>query len=412
MAPLLPLTLALALASPLAELTYASPPKRASPTLEQHKLSVFDRGARLFVASHGVNLREGPSAGARVVTRLPFGAEVRVVARGAREAVSSRVDHWYRVVVVPEGEQPTAEGWLFGGTLTPFVRRANLDEDAALERVSAAWSWRHTVSLRAFDDGAERARVEWRPSASWRGGRITKLATHAATATGVPLVELEVLVGDPDAAPKTWWRVFYAYRPASDDETAALEEVFSVYRSAGVDARVRFDPATKSAEVTLLRDGKATRSERYPLAPHASAPPPPPAHADHECFVHVEELPPLLPKASRTLEEQHVVEEQASPGGGRVVVRHGGCVHYTQVWTLPLPGRKVPEATAARLAAAKQALEPFEAAGPILEALDEALESGGYDERGTFRCGDATCAVEAGALDGRPALVVSYDFPL
>lgn len=413
MSPFLPLTLVLALASPLAELTYASPPKGARPTIEQHKLSTFSKGARVFVASDEVNLRANPAVDAKVIAKLPFGAEVRVLARGVRAEVSSRVDHWYRVEVVDQRKERALSGWLFGGTLTPFVTRGNLDGDPALEQVSASWSWRHAAVVRVHDDGRESARAEWLPAGRWRGGRITKLALHEKGAAGIPLVELEVLIGDPDDGYRTHWRVFYAYRRpgAAAEGPRVLEEVFSTYRNEDIDTRVRFDPETKTAEVSFLREGVVTSTERHPLASGA-LPPPGLVHDDHGCFVHVKELPPLLPAGTRAVGEQYIVEEQALEGGGRVIVRHGGCVHYTQVWSFVTPEKKVPATVAAKLAAAKEALEPFEGAGPILEALGRALSEKTFDAEGGFPCGDAVCGVETGEVEGSPALVISYDFPL
>ncbi len=409
MSALLPLTLVMTLASPAGGLTYASPPRGAQPTLEQHKLTTFEADTRVFVASHDVNLRSAAGPEARVIAKLPFGAEVTVLERGARASVGSRVDHWYRVSVQLAKRGAPLQGHLFGSTLTPFLVRAGLDDDDGLEAVSASWSWRHAVSLRLFDDGAEAVRAEWRPGASWRGGRIEKLVAHAASATGVPLLELEVLIGDPDDRERTWWRVFYAYH-TPDDGPASLDEVFSTYRNHDVSTRVRFDPGRKVAEVQFLQGDVVTKTERYELGPAAPPDAAEPAPAEQDCFVHVEELPPLLPDGSRKLEPQHVVEEQQLAKGARVVVRHGGCVHYTQVWTVTLA--KIPRAPEGRLRAAKTALMPFEGAGPILEALERALLERDFDEHGGFPCGEATCAVETGALEGAPALIVSYDVPL
>lgn len=412
MSPWLPFTLVIALTSPSTELTYASPPLSAKPTLDQHEVSRFSRGARVFVASDDVVLRAAPAGDAEKVAKLAFGAEVRVLERGQRAALSSRVDHWYRVEVLPTRKERARTGWLFGATVTPFVSRVDLDEDKAPEQVSASWSERHAVVVRVHDEGQQSA-AEWRPAAGWRGGHIRKLVTHPASAAGVPLVEIEVRIGAPDDGFRTTWRVFYAYRrPAGASEgPRVLEEVFSTYRDGDVDVRVTFDPATKTAEVRSSRKGGVTSTERHLLAPEVRAPAGPP-HEEHECFVHVGELPPLLPKGTRAASEQYVVEEQPLPGGGRVVVRHGGCVHYTQVWSVLTPGKAVPAAVAAQLTAAKEALAPFEGAGPILEALTHTLADKTFDEQGGFPCGDAVCAVERGTLFGAPALVVTYDFPL
>lgn len=425
---LLPLLLGLTTTSPAtasetgsttATLTYASPPKAAKPALGQHKLTLFAKDERVFVASDDVNLRAKPAADAAVVAKAPFGAEVRILERGARDEVSARVDHWYRVEVRAPGKAGVKSGWVFGGTLTPFVLRANLDEDTALEQVSASWSWRHAAVVRVQDDGKESARAEWLPGARWRGGRIEKLATHTASAAGIPLVELEVLIGDPDDGYRTYWRVFYAYRQAAG--ARVLEEVFSTYRNEDIDSRVRFDPSTKTAEVSFVRDGAVTSTERYPLTPrnartkeamseheheHQHEP-----HGDHDCIVHVKELPPVLPAGTRVVREQEIVEEQALEGG-RLLLRHGGCVHYTQVWSFVPADKKIPATVAGRLALAKEVLAPFEGAGPLLEPLERALAEKSHDARGGFPCGDAICSVEKGEVDGRAALVITYDFPL
>lgn len=411
MIALLSLTVVVALTAPppVSELTYASPPRAARPALERHKVTTFAPGARLFVASHDVNLRSAANADAKVLGKLSFGAPVTIIERGARESVGSRVDYWYRVRTAGSKRAPGKEGHVFGSTLTPFLSRANLDDDGGLETFSASWTWQHAATVRVFDDGAEAVRAEWRPGATWRGGRITKLLAHAESVAGVPLVELEVLIGDPDEDYKTYWRVFYAYR-TPDVGPPSLDEVFSAYRNNEVATRVRFDAGSKSAEVQFLQGDVVTTSDRYSLTPPDRSPPVVEHRHDVECFVHVEELPPLLPSSKRTLEPQHIVETQALAGGGRVSVRHGGCVHYTQAWTLALP--KIPTTARARLVAAKEALDPFEGAGPLLEALGRALEEGTFNEDGGFPCGDAVCAVEPGTLDDAPALVVSYDVPL
>lgn len=177
-------------------------------TLESYDFTKWEPSegkVNLFVGVDEANLRQTPAADAAVVTTLPLGAAVRVVARGKdRLKVGEYVNHWYSVEYVDTKGTPDAKddqtfkGWLFGNTLTPFRFEADFDGDGEKEVATVVMSNDFKIRVRFMEPKAKPTRrvtsVDVMPAGqsylNVDGGPVVAKLIPAKTA-GVTLLQLD-----------------------------------------------------------------------------------------------------------------------------------------------------------------------------------------------------------------------------
>ncbi len=390
-------------------LTYAAP-ARTSPATA-FKLTTWDKGEHAFIGTDLVNLREAASADAAVRSQLDFGTRVTVLGRGPRVRLGRAVNCWYQVEAKTERGDRT--GYVFGATLSPFLVEADLDDDGVQERFSVGWTDTFAARVRAFEPdafgGDREAKARFVPGGTWKGGRVTKLASIPKQEAGLPLLELDVLIGNPTAPYQTTWRTFYAYHPPADGGRGPgeLVEQMSTYRNNDIDTRVTFDPNKRVGEVRFVEHGKVgDKVDRYPLT----------AGAKPEAFSCTLDAAGIVaggpPGAKMRRDGRFAVFTRPLSGGVRLRVSQGGCEHFAQVWRFegvtPEPSLK---------GRARQAVVLLKRAGGqhatlMSSAIHEALATLAEDDEGNIPCGDATCSVTVDGAGDRTTLIVSYDFPL
>ena len=129
-------------------LEYSAPDDATKRTVESYQFTRFEPSAQpLYVGADEANLRAVPRADADVVTTLPLGAAVRVLAQGAAPVKQGDyVNLWYQVESTEEGTRRT--GWLFGGILTPFRFEADFDGDGEKEVATVVMSSEFKIRVR------------------------------------------------------------------------------------------------------------------------------------------------------------------------------------------------------------------------------------------------------------------------
>ena len=111
-----------------------------------------DMPKQVYAANDGINLRNRATANSSVLSKLPLGHPIEILAVEKQEKLGERLDNWYHVRVRRSGK--TIEGYLFGSTLTPHVLIEDWDGDGEQERIFAVFNERRELLLRiAESDG-------------------------------------------------------------------------------------------------------------------------------------------------------------------------------------------------------------------------------------------------------------------
>jgi|GEM_PF-2439312 len=397
-------------AAPPTTLTYAAPSRKAPP--KSFKVTGWKAKDNAYVGTDLVNLRRQAKAGAPVVTKLDFGTEVTVLGHGPLVRVGKAVNRWYEVTA--STAQGKVRGFLFGSTLSPFVVRADLDGDGDNEAVSVGWTSTFATRLRLFEPlafGAHReskARQTW--GGTWKGGQVTKLAVVPAQTAGVPLVEVEVLIGDPADSYKTYWTYFYAYHPPEDGGKGPgqLVEQFGTYRNNDVDTVVEFDAKAKEGKVFFAVDGK--RRKKPDVTPLRLAP----AAEDFACSLDPSGLSGGPAKAKQHDDGRTKVWTRHLKKGVVAHYLQGGCEHYAQHWRFEGDVETRPKKRIAAAIALLQELggENAENMVKTLQDAQAAFKDGLVVEGDMVPCGDASCTVSSTKGGKRSTLSITYDFAL
>lgn len=237
---------------------------------EDVTLPSWEAGTKLFTAD-AAEMRDGPGAGGRVAGTLPAGSEIEVAARlEAIEVRARRVGQWYRV------KAGGREGYLFGGELTPFAFRVDMDGDGADEIATVAYTADFRVRVRVKDGrSGKTGLLDLVPTGgayiSAQGGVVEALL-HGPAVAGIPLLEVRSFV--EACADYTHRFVSYVPGPGGTAPRMALELAGLTDPPTIASFDVTFDPVARTAKVDNEVTGEdeqgesiveEKRTERYRL---------------------------------------------------------------------------------------------------------------------------------------------------
>ena len=175
-------------------LYYQAPevPEGETAELEAYDFSQWESGDRVATA-RSTALRAEADGTAPIVRDLELGVEVEVRERvEARRRLDGRVGQWYRVAAEAE------EGYVFGGDLTPFAYRVDLDGDGKTDAATVSFGPDFEIKIRVRDGlQGQTSELELRATGGAyigvRGGDIEVFA-HPRTMAGIPLLEVRSFV--------------------------------------------------------------------------------------------------------------------------------------------------------------------------------------------------------------------------
>jgi hypothetical protein len=179
-------------------LEYSAPDEAEKRTVESYHFTAFEPSAKpLYVGADEANLRASPQADASVVTTLPLGAAVRVLAKGpAPVKQGDYVNVWYQVESTEDGTPRT--GWLFGGILTPFRFEEDFDGDGEKEVATVVMSSDFKIRVRVREPDVQPPRrvssvdVETSGGAYFsRVGGPAEVKLVPAKKAGLPLLQVD-----------------------------------------------------------------------------------------------------------------------------------------------------------------------------------------------------------------------------
>ncbi|MCP3064930.1 SH3 domain-containing protein [Myxococcus sp. K38C18041901] len=231
--------------------------------LEQFEFTTFapSKKADLFVGVDEANLRKSPSSDAAVVTTLPLGAAVRVLARGEeRLKVGEYVNHWYSVEYRDAKGGDAVQGWLFGNTLTPFRFEEDFDGDGEKEIATVVMSNDFKIRVRILEPGVKPPRRVSSADARTAGGAYLSVDGGPAQVRLIPSKTAGLVLLQVDSRPEACgdYLMSYVSYTVPGNKKGVLGKAKLAFEAAGLSdppvhssIEVSFQPRKK--ELTLTR---------------------------------------------------------------------------------------------------------------------------------------------------------------
>jgi len=145
----------------------------------------------VYAANNGINLRNRATANSSVLTKIPLGHKIDVLAQDQKVTLGTRTDHWYHVRVTINNQ--THEGFLFGSTMTPYRIAADWDDDGKKEAMFAMFNERKELLLRIQDPNGENT---WSNMGAYADGEFLAdqvvVKALPKSIAGLPLLKIEV----------------------------------------------------------------------------------------------------------------------------------------------------------------------------------------------------------------------------